>query len=106
VGQRLRQRLAAPAVYDAAQAELAGHFRITTFKLPKLPRDTVVETRKRLVIEELEAALDNVDSSICAGGGGEERLCREYGARNVLSSPVDTRHSGLDTGAYRCGRVD
>ena len=54
----------ARAAYDAAQAELAGHFGITTFKLPKLPRDTVGETRKRLVIEELEAALENVDSGI------------------------------------------
>jgi hypothetical protein len=54
----------ARAAYDAAQAELAGHFGITTFKLPKPPRDTVAETRKRLVIEELEAALENVDSSI------------------------------------------
>jgi hypothetical protein len=54
----------ARAAYDAAQAELAGHFGITTFKLPELPRDTVAETRKRLVIEELEAALENVDSSI------------------------------------------
>jgi hypothetical protein len=53
----------ARAAYDAAQAELAGHFGITTFTLPKLPRDTVAETRKRLVIEELEAALENVDSS-------------------------------------------
>jgi hypothetical protein len=52
----------ARAAYDAAQAELAGHFGITTFKLPQLPRDTVAETRKRLVIEELEAALENVDS--------------------------------------------
>ena len=51
------------AAYNAAQAELAGHFGITTFKLPKLPRDTVGETRKRLVIEGLEAALENVDSS-------------------------------------------
>ena len=54
----------ARAAYDAAQAELAGHFGITTFKLPKLPRDTVGETRKRLVIEELEAALENVDSGL------------------------------------------
>jgi hypothetical protein len=30
------------------------------FKLPKLPRDTVAGTRKRLMIEELE----NVDSNI------------------------------------------
>ena len=43
---------------------LAGHFGITTFKLPKLPRDTVAETRKRLVIDELEAALENVDSGL------------------------------------------
>jgi hypothetical protein len=54
----------ARAAYDAAQAELAGHFGITTFKLPKLPRDTVAETRKRLVIDELEAALENVDSGL------------------------------------------
>jgi hypothetical protein len=53
----------ARAAYDAAQAVFAGHFGITTFKLPTLPRDTVAETRKRLVIEELEAALENVDSS-------------------------------------------
>jgi len=54
----------ARAAYDAAQAVLAGHFGITTFKLPQPPRDTVAETRKRLVIEELEAALENVDSSL------------------------------------------
>lgn len=54
----------ARAAYDAAQAELAAHFGITTFKLPKLPRDTVGETRKRLVIEELEAALESVDSGL------------------------------------------
>jgi hypothetical protein len=54
----------ARAAYDAAQAELAGHFGITTFKLPQLPRDTVGETRKRLVIEALEAALENVDSGL------------------------------------------
>jgi hypothetical protein len=52
------------AAFDAAQAVLAGHFGITTFKLPELPRDTVAETRKRLVIEELEAALENVDSGL------------------------------------------
>jgi len=52
------------AAYDAAQAVFAGHFGITTFKLPKLPRDTVAETRKRLVIDELEAALENVDSGL------------------------------------------
>jgi hypothetical protein len=64
----------ARAAYDAAQAELAGHFGITTFKLPKLPRDTVAETRRRLVIEELEAALESVDSSIeddCRRGRGK-----------------------------------
>jgi len=54
----------ARAAYDAAHAELAGHFGITTFKLPQLPRDTVAETRKRLVIEELEAALEDVDSGL------------------------------------------
>jgi hypothetical protein len=50
--------------YDAAQAELAAAFGITTFKLPKLPYDTVAETRKRLEIEALEEALENVDESL------------------------------------------
>lgn len=54
----------ARAAYDAAQGELAGHFGITTFALPKLPHDTVAETRKRLVIEELEKALEDVDSGL------------------------------------------
>ncbi|MEY2517731.1 MAG: hypothetical protein QOJ89_5089 [bacterium] len=54
----------ARAAYDAVQAELASHYGITTFKLPQPPRDTVAETRKRLVIEELEAALENVDWTI------------------------------------------
>lgn len=62
-----RDWVGARAAYDAAQAVLAGHFGITTFQLPKLPRDTVAETRKRLVIEELEAALENVDSGIDNG---------------------------------------
>jgi hypothetical protein len=53
----------ARAAYNAAQTHLAAHFGITTFKLPTPPRDTVAETRKRLVIEELEAALQNVDSN-------------------------------------------
>jgi len=64
----------ARGAYDAAQAQLAGHFGITTFKLPKLPRDTVAETRKHIVIEELEAALENVDSSVendCRRGRGK-----------------------------------
>lgn len=34
--------------YDASQAELAGAYGITTFKLPELPRDTVAETRRRV----------------------------------------------------------
>jgi hypothetical protein len=68
----------ARAAYDAAQAELAGHFGITTFKLPKLPRDTVAETRKRLVIEGLEAALANVDSSIQNDGPrGRGKIVRD-----------------------------
>ncbi len=54
----------ARAAYDAAQEVLSSHYGITTFKLPKPPRDTVSETRKRLVIEELEAALENVDSGL------------------------------------------
>ena len=54
----------ARAAYSAAQEVLASHYGITTFKLPKLPHDTVAETRKRLVIEGLEAALENVDSGL------------------------------------------
>jgi hypothetical protein len=54
----------ARAAYSAAQAVLSSHYGVTTFKLPKLPYDTVAETRKRLEIEALEAALENVDSSI------------------------------------------
>jgi hypothetical protein len=40
--QRARQS------YYAAQVEIALVAGITTFKLPKLPRDTVAETRRRL----------------------------------------------------------
>lgn len=50
----------ARAAYDAAQAELAGHYGITTFQLPKPPTDTVAETRKRIEIDALEAALENI----------------------------------------------
>jgi len=42
---------------------LSGHHGIAP-KLPKLPLDTVAETRRRLVIGELEAALENVDSGL------------------------------------------
>lgn len=38
----------AKAAYDGAQVEIALVAGITTFKLPKLPRDTVAETRRRL----------------------------------------------------------
>jgi hypothetical protein len=51
----------ARAAYDAAQAMLASHHGHAP-KLPKPPLDTVAETRKRLVIAELEKALGNVDS--------------------------------------------
>jgi hypothetical protein len=51
----------AKGAYDAAQVELALVFGITTFKLPTLPYDTVAETRKKLVIDELEAALGEPD---------------------------------------------
>jgi hypothetical protein len=34
--------------YYAAQAELAAAYGITTFTLPKLPKDTVQEVRRRL----------------------------------------------------------
>ena len=54
----------ARAAYNAAQATLSSHYGITTFKLPKPPRDTVAETRKSLEIQALEAALENVDWSI------------------------------------------
>ncbi len=53
----------ARAAYDAAQTVLSSHHGVAP-KLPKPPRDTVAETRRRLVIGELEAALDNVDSGL------------------------------------------
>ena len=46
------------------RAALASHYGITTFKLPKLPTDTVAETRKQLEIDALEAALENIDWTI------------------------------------------
>lgn len=49
----------ARGAYCAAQAELASAYGITTFKLPKLPHDTVAETRRKLALAELEAALDD-----------------------------------------------
>ena len=54
----------ARAAYDGAHGVLASHHGITTFKLPKLPSDTVAETRTRLEIESLEAALENIDWTI------------------------------------------
>lgn len=54
----------AKAAYDAAQSVLAGRYGITTPKLPERPLDTVAETRKRLVIEGLEAALRDTDSRL------------------------------------------
>jgi hypothetical protein len=68
-GQRLQLSgygsdwIRARAAYDAAQAVLASHHGIAP-KLPKPPLDTVAETRKRLVIGELEAALEKIDSRI------------------------------------------
>ena len=52
----------ARSAYDAAQAELARLYGITTFKLPRLPYDTVGETRKRLELDALEKALADVES--------------------------------------------
>ncbi len=54
----------ARGAYDAARATLASHYGVTTFKLPKLPTDTVAETRKQLEINALEAALENIDWTI------------------------------------------
>jgi len=54
---------------------------------------TVAETRKRLVIEELEAALENVDSSIendNGAGTSEDRARRRH--RN------EQQHGGADQG--------
>jgi len=51
----------AKAAYDAAQVELALVYGITTFKLPTLPYDTVGETRKKLELDSLEAALENTE---------------------------------------------
>jgi hypothetical protein len=38
--------------YDAAQVELALVYGITTFKLPKLPTDTVAEVRRRFGVKD------------------------------------------------------
>jgi hypothetical protein len=38
----------AKAAYDAAQVELTLDYGITTFKLPRLPADTVADVRKRV----------------------------------------------------------
>ncbi len=57
----------AKAAYDAAQGVLSSRLGTTAPKLPPPPVDTVAETRKRLVIDDLEAALRDVDS------GGEGR---------------------------------
>jgi len=54
----------ARGAYKAAQVELALVYGITTFKLPELPYDTVAETRKKLEIESLEAALEYEDESL------------------------------------------
>jgi hypothetical protein len=53
--------LRARAAYDAAHAVLSGHYGNAP-KLPKPPPDTVAETRRRLVIADLESALRNVDA--------------------------------------------
>jgi hypothetical protein len=55
--------ICARAAYDAAQAVLASSYGITAPKLPQRPVDTVAETRRRLVLDGLEAALKDVDSS-------------------------------------------
>jgi hypothetical protein len=88
----------ARAAYDAAQAELAGHFGITTFKLPQLPRDTVAETRRRLVIEELEAALGNVDLSIEHDRGKIVRAGEETSASVAQRTKAD-QQAAAKTGA-------
>lgn len=49
----------ARGAYYAAQVELALVAGITTFKLPALPYDTVAETRRRLELAQLEAALED-----------------------------------------------
>jgi hypothetical protein len=53
----------ARGAYYAAQVELALAYGITTFKLPKLPYDTVAETRRRQELAELEAALKDEDET-------------------------------------------
>jgi hypothetical protein len=53
----------APGAYYAAQAELAAAYGITTFKLPKLPYDTVGELRRQQELAALEAALEDDDGS-------------------------------------------
>jgi hypothetical protein len=50
--------ICARAAYDAAHAVISSRHGSAP-KLPNPPRDTVAETRKRLVIDGLEAALGN-----------------------------------------------
>ncbi len=45
--------------YDAAQVELALVYGITTFKLPKLPADTVAETRRRIGAKDQDPGRDD-----------------------------------------------
>jgi hypothetical protein len=51
------------AAYDAAHSVLSSYYGSAP-KLPNPPPDTVAETRKRLVIEALEAAWERSDPSI------------------------------------------
>ncbi|MEY2515064.1 MAG: hypothetical protein QOJ89_2422 [bacterium] len=53
----------ARAAYNAAHTVIASHYGSAP-KLPQPPPDTVAETRKRLVIQGLETALQNVDWTI------------------------------------------
>ena len=54
----------ARGAYYAAQVELVLVAGITTFKLPKLPKDTVAETRRKAELAALEAALNDEDDSL------------------------------------------
>jgi hypothetical protein len=90
----------ARAAYGAAQAQLAGHFGITTFTLPELPRDTVAETRKRLVIEELEAAFASVDSGSEDGPQQERRTILRDGEDETSSATAERTNANRSTAAH------
>jgi len=66
--------LRARQAYDAAQVEFALEYGITTFRLPDLPRDTVVEVRRRHGVKNQDPGRADEDAgppSEPGGGAGQ-----------------------------------